>query len=202
MSQQRSGLLAGLIIGFFATLLGAAGFGAAIYFSARLPLEVRQFGDGVPLGGLISLALGLVVGFALWAVRPRSLVLPFAAALYACASLLLGFLGTFVASALDTGGPMATADEFRRVVTAEASVFWSVLKTSSRFWLMLALAACPAFLLTLLRVLRLRRRTKLEEPAPDEEPAEPEYRAPFEPLNAPTPNRPTTDLFTPRTPQQ
>ncbi|NUR90496.1 MAG: hypothetical protein HOY71_41010, partial [Nonomuraea sp.] len=95
MSQRRSGLLAGLIVGFFAMLVGGTGVAAGVYYSDRLP-DVVSTADGVPLLGALAVLAGLVVALAVRAVRPRGLLLPPLAALYA--GLAFG-TGTLVGAA-------------------------------------------------------------------------------------------------------
>jgi hypothetical protein len=208
MSQRRSGLLSGLVVGFIAMLLTAAGVGAALFYGARLPFEVRWAGDGLALPAAGSLLAGLAIGLSVRAVRPRSLLLPLLSALYACAALALGFVAFSTMTMLTSGFP--TADRF--LVANAAQLLWGLLSGSWQFGLMGGVAAVPAFLLPLMRAVRLRRvrssrhtRHRKEGPAREEaQPeSEPEYRAPFEPAQ---PSRQaaapaaTMNFFAPRRP--
>jgi hypothetical protein len=122
MSQRRSGLLSGLVVGFIAMLLGAAAYAACGTFFYRLPYEAR------------------------WFAGDPALVFP----------------------------------------------------------VVLSAAAGTAFLLTLVRVLRMRRKTTAAENRAEEEQPEPEYRDPFEPVQPPKPTSTAAaaGLFTPRDPNQ
>lgn len=212
MSQRRSGLLSGLVVGFIAMLLTAAGVGAGLFYGARLPFEVRWAGDGLALPAAGSLLAGLVIGLSVRAVRPRSLLLPLLSALYACAALALGFVAFSTVTMLTYGFSAETADRFIGIVAGAAQILWGLLSDSWRFGLMGGVAAVPAFLLPLMRAVRLRRvrssrhtRHRKEGPAREEErpESEPEYRAPFEPAQ---PSRQaaapaaTMNFFAPRRP--
>lgn len=202
MTHPTSGWLRGLIAGFVAMLAGVAGYGAAAGGFYRLPAEVRWFAGDPALSFTIAICLagGLLIGLVMWLVRPRTYGLAVAAAVFGFGLRALGSVAAEIGNALGMGTPMSAVQEF--LPQAPAFV-WEVMRTSVTFWLGVAAAAVPAFLLVLLRVARLRRRARLqaqvEEPVVVEE--EPEYRAPFEPAQAPT-QQTTTDMFTPRKPTQ
>ncbi|NUW32232.1 hypothetical protein HTZ77_12415 [Nonomuraea sp. SMC257] len=216
MSHRRSGLLSGLIVGFVAMLLGVAGYAAMVAYSNRLPYDVRWFaGDpALVLPVACCLLAGLILGLAMWTIRPRSLLLPWVVLLYAFGVRAAGSVAGVVVWAVDNGFPMTTwfAENLDRI----AQGVWLAMRTSWQFWAAVAAAAVPAFLLTLVRVVRVRRRWRAEagpvshrrrdggEQATDPAESEPEYRAPFEPLQPPkpTPAAPTANLFAPREPGQ
>ncbi|WP_143590397.1 hypothetical protein [Thermoactinospora rubra] len=209
------------MVGFVATLAGAAATGAALWFDDRLPRAVVRFADGWPFHGGLALLTGLLVGLALCAVRPRSLLLPPLAFLYGGAA---GALGVLAAVTLDSaqgtvypvGGRPQPGDAAElAAVFAEVARQWVAEppKKAWTLWTLAALAGATAFLLVLRRVLRLRARddaavdavdavdaergASASEPAVEEDDAE--YRGAFEPV---VPPRPATaqpgDLFTPR----
>ncbi|MEV0147439.1 MULTISPECIES: hypothetical protein [unclassified Nonomuraea] len=212
MSQRRSGLLSGLVVGFVAMVIGAAGYAAALFFGSSLPFDVRWLGDGLALPAAASFAVGVFGGLAVRAVRGRSLVLPVVSVVYACGALVLGFVAFLTAGAIKNGMPVENVDKVLAYAQAGVLILWRFLQTSWAFWLMGGVAALPAFLLPLARALRLRRADRradradampAQEPLPEEQP-EPEYRAPFEPLQPPkaTPTATTANLFAPRDPVQ
>ncbi|WP_144069983.1 hypothetical protein [Nonomuraea indica] len=206
MSQRRSGLLSGLVVGFIAMLLGAAAYAACATFFYRLPHEARWFaGDpAVVFPAALSFVAGLVIGLAAWAVRTRSLLLPMAALLYAVGARALGSVAGAVGLRWEQGFPISGLQE----EAARAGLaLWSVAQTSWQFWATVGAAAVPAFLLTLVRVLRMRRKTTTAETREArtleaEERPDPEYRDPFEPLQPPRPTSTAAavGLFTPHDP--
>ncbi|GAA2269839.1 hypothetical protein GCM10010149_08690 [Nonomuraea roseoviolacea subsp. roseoviolacea] len=216
MSHRRSGLLSGLIVGFVAMLIGVAGYAAMVAYSNRLPYDVRWFAGnpGLVFPVACCLLAGLILGLAVWVVRPRSLLLPWVVLLYAFGVRAGGDVAGIVVWAVDKGFPLATwfPDNVDRI----AQGVWTAMRTSWQFWAAVGAAAVPAFLLTVVRVARVRRRWRAEagvvthrgrdggEQATDAMEAEPEYRAPFEPLQPPkaTPAAPTANLFAPREPGQ
>ncbi|MFI6603099.1 hypothetical protein ACIBHX_43240 [Nonomuraea sp. NPDC050536] len=210
MSQRRSGLLSGLIVGLIASLVCASGVAAVVYVEDRLPAVFKAW-NGWPLGAGLAVVTGLIVGGLICLVRPRGLVLPPLAALYAAAAeaagLLVGIAPHMVVYALDTSGTAGAPlrapglDEFMSGMRSALSLFISPIDRSWPVWLLVAISALVAFVLVALRVRRLRRRDRAQEPVEAPESEEPEYRAPFEPAQAPT-QQPTADLFTPRNPTQ
>ncbi|MGW0480106.1 hypothetical protein [Nonomuraea sp. NPDC003214] len=210
MSQHRSGLLSGLIIGFIAMLLCAAGVAAAFLYGDRIPEAVRTFGDGVPLLAGIALVAGLLVGAAICLIRPRALVLPLVAALYGGGAVVAGAIASTAAvpgyfaytPASEPSKPsLPTLEAFLAALPDAAALVWPQLYRSWQVPAVVAAAALPAFLLVLVRVLRLRRKARAaaadEKPEKPEEGEEPEYRAPFEPLQAAKPATTPPSLFTP-----
>ena len=109
-------------------------------------------------------------------------------------------LGWTTARAASTGGrPDLSLDRLMTNFPAELAGLWPSLKDSWELWLPLAVAALTAYFLVRIRVRRVRARRTSVTPQEDPAPAEPGYRAPFEPLQSPTnPSRPTGDLFAPR----
>ncbi|MFG3438558.1 hypothetical protein ACGF0J_15040 [Nonomuraea sp. NPDC047897] len=202
MSQRRSGLLSGLVVGFIAMLLGAAAYAACGTFFYRLPYEARWFaGDpALVFPVVLSVAAGLIIGLAAWTVRARSLFLPMAALLYAVCARALGSVAGAVGLRWEQGVPAAALQE---EATGAALALWRTAQTSGQFWATVA-AAGTAFLLTLVRVLRMRRKTTAAENRAEEEQPEPEYRDPFEPVQPPKPTSTAAaaGLFTPRDPNQ
>ncbi|MEU4574195.1 hypothetical protein ACBI99_44505 [Nonomuraea sp. ATR24] len=211
MSQHRSGLLSGLIIGFIAMLLCAAGVAAAFLYDGDLvPEAVRAFGDGVPLSAGIALVAGLLVGAAICLIRPRALVLPLVAALYAAGAVVAGAIASTAAvpeyfaytpASEPWKPPLLPLEDFLAALPDAAALVWPQLYRSWQIPAVVAAAALPAFLLVLVRVLRLRRKARAaaaaEKPEKPEEGEEPEYRAPFEPLQAAKPATTPPSLFTP-----
>ncbi|GGO76085.1 hypothetical protein [Nonomuraea cavernae] len=212
MSQRRSGLLSGLVMGFIAMLVCAVGLGAVLVFWDYLPVFARTYGGGVPLMSALALVAGLLVGWAIRLVRARSLALPWAAALYATAAVPLGWIGGSAPYGhLTLGGGRAdpltlTVDDFLDGLPYVAQTIWRAFATSWEPWVPLPVAAIPAFALVLARALRMRRGARAAagnatKDEPTEAQPEPEYRAPFEPAqSAGTPAPPAGDLFTPRKP--
>ncbi|WP_214324145.1 hypothetical protein [Nonomuraea sediminis] len=209
MSQRRSGLLSGLIVGFIASLVCALGVAAAVYVEDRLPAVLKAW-NGWPLATGIALLAGVIIGLAMGAVRPRSLLLPPLAALYAGAAEAAGLLVGIaphsipVILPLDVSGTGAAlrlprVDEITDGLRPALGFFLEPIRVSWPIWLVVAVAAVVAFLTVALRVRRVRRRD--QEPDETQEPEESEYRAPFEPAQAPT-QQSTADLFTPRKPTQ
>ncbi|MEV1176970.1 hypothetical protein [Nonomuraea sp. NPDC049784] len=211
MSHKRSGLLPGLVAGLLAALVCAAALGAAVLFQTRLPVAVATFGNGHPLSLASSLAIALIISLAIGAVRPRSVVLVPVAALYAGGAVAAGqivgssiMIGATLRTPPAERGPAdladITLDNFSAGLPYASSLYRDPLSETWAAWLYIAVAALAALALLTLRVARVRRaqRTLAAEETEKPEP-EPEYRAPFEPAQAPAP-KPTTDLFTPRKP--
>jgi hypothetical protein len=207
MSHKRSGLLWGLLAGLLAALVCAAGLGAAILFQQRLPGAVMSFGGGLPVSLALSLLIAVVVALAIGAVRPRSLLLLPIAALYAGGAVAAGQVtgkAVMDGAALRTpdrspaGMGDVTLENLNAGLEGALSLYRGTLTETWAAWLCIAVAALAAFALVALRVTRVRRAQRAEEAAAQAE-QEPEYRAPFEPAQQPTP-KPAADLFTPRNP--
>ncbi|TYB70394.1 hypothetical protein FXF51_04910 [Nonomuraea sp. PA05] len=209
MSHKRSGLLSGLLTGLLAALLCAAGLGAAILFQQRLPAAVMTFGGGLPVSLALSLLIAVVVALAIGAVRPSSLTLLPLAALYAGGAVAAGqitgkavmdgaALRTPQRSTMDVTVGDVTLENFNAGLGDALSLYRGALTQTWAAWLCIAVAALAALALVTLRVTRVRRALRAERAAEEAEP-EPEYRAPFEPAQQPTP-KPSADLFTPRDP--
>ncbi|MER7502482.1 hypothetical protein AB0L05_26095 [Nonomuraea pusilla] len=213
MSHPKSGLLRGLVTGLVAGVpLGAAGLVGFIHLVwPALPDDVVDLGDGLPFQCTTALIAGLLVAVPMLLVRPRSLMLPWAAACFGLAALLLGVIVVDAATVLSRNGGRTPLDfdldRLRARLPGAARALWSSPPTDWRGWLFLGVAALAPFLLVLLRALRLRAKARAAAAdtttgsAAEEAPAgqEPEYRAPFEPAQAPV-QQPTADLFTPRRP--
>ncbi|WP_049564203.1 hypothetical protein [Nonomuraea sp. SBT364] len=208
MSRHRSGLLSGLIVGLFMALLCAAGWAAFAFYADRLPDVVRSYGDGIPLAAGLALATGLLVGAAICLIRPRSLVLAPLAALYGAGAVMAGVIAGIAAfpeylahtpAPEPWTPPLPTLDAFLAALPGAAEAFWPQVYQSWQLPAVTAAAALAAFALVLVRTLRLRKKAR--EAAATEEPQEeePEYRAPFEPLQAAKPATapPPPSLFTP-----
>ncbi|WP_043628188.1 hypothetical protein [Nonomuraea candida] len=212
MSHKRSGLLAGLLTGLLAALVCAAGLGAAVLFQQSLPSAVMSFGGGLPLSLALSLLIAVMVALAIGVVRPRSLVLPPLAALYAGGAVAAGQVtGKAIMSGAGLDSPSAgrvaelgdvNLATFNAGLPEALSLYRAPLAETWAAWLYIAVAAVTALALVTLRVLRVRRAQRAEAAAERaEEAPEPEYRAPFEPAQQPAP-KPAADLFTPRTPSK
>ncbi|MCF6470894.1 hypothetical protein FAF44_21210 [Nonomuraea sp. MG754425] len=210
MSHKRSGLLPGLFMGLPAALVCAAGLGAAILFQQSLPGAVMSFGGGLPISLALSLLIAVVVALATGAARPSSLALLPIATLYAGGAVVAGQVtGKAMLVGADLrapdGSPAGVGDVGLDTLNAglpdALSMYRAPLADSWAAWLSIAVAALAALALITLRVLRVRRarRAEAEADAQAPETREPEYRAPFEPAQQPTPKT-TADLFTPRKP--
>ncbi|MFG1946678.1 hypothetical protein [Nonomuraea sp. NPDC048826] len=213
MSKQRSGLVSGLVVGLIAALAGAAAFGAAMHFASRLPESWRMFADGVPLYAALAFVVGVLVGLAIRLVRPRSVLLSVFAALYAAATVPAAMIGmtAYTVSTVgaqrfgsDTAIPPLTLRGLLGELPAAADMVWSAVTESWQLPAIMAAAALPAFALVLARALRLRRTGKhaaTDKPERDPEETvaarepEPEYRAPFEPLQPPKADPTSTGSF-------
>jgi hypothetical protein len=198
MSQPRSGLLSGLVVGFVATLVCAIAQAAVLLYGDRfIPAAFLTAGDGLWAMTTIAFASALLLSLLVCLFRPGSRLLPWWSALCAVAAVALGWT---TARAASTGGrPDLSLDRLMTNFPAELTSLWPSLKDSWELWLPLAVAALTAYFLVRVRVRRVRARRASLTPPEDPAPAEPEYRAPFEPLQSPTnPSRPTGDLFTPR----
>lgn len=214
MSKRRSGLLSGLVIGLIATIVCTAGLGAAFVFTDGLPSSLRTVGDGVPLLAALAFVDGVLIGWAVRLVRPRSVLLSFVTLLYAAASVPGALVLTDVylsatGHVRGTGAPYPPLDSqsFLNALPAAARAFWETLQLTWQLPTIMAAAALPAFALVLARALRLRRTgrhaavaDKTEsEPEEKESPAakapEPEYRAPFEPVTPPKADPTATGSF-------
>lgn len=218
MSHKRSGLLSGLLTGLLAALVCAAGLGAAILFQQRLPSAVMSFGRGVPISLALSLLIAVVVALAISAVRPRSRALLPLAALYAGGAVAAGQItgkaimdGAALRTPGRSGAELAdvTLDNLNAGLGGALSLYQGTLMQTEAAgrtltptgaaWLCIAVAALAALALVALRVALVRRAQRADEAAQEETAPEPEYRAPFEPAQQPTP-KPSADLFTPRDP--
>ncbi|PRX52840.1 hypothetical protein B0I32_130115 [Nonomuraea fuscirosea] len=214
MSHKRSGLLSGLIAGLLAALVCAAGMGMVVLFQQSLPAAVITFWGGHPVLLGLSLVIAALVALAMGAVRPRSLVLLPFAALFAGGAVAAGQItGSSILYGAALRGPApepAPADlgdidmtNFNTGLQDALALYRGPLAETWSAWLYVAVAAVAAFALLTLRVTRVRRAQRAqraeEDAAEAEETKEPEYRAPFEPAQQPTPKS-TAELFTPRNP--
>ncbi|MFI6297521.1 hypothetical protein ACIBEJ_38420 [Nonomuraea sp. NPDC050790] len=156
--------------GFVAMLLAGAAYIAAGYGFSMLPYDVRWITDDQRLLANVtsSLLIGLIIWLALWLTRPRSLAIPLVAVVYAFGARTIGSVGTDVAYYFKAGFPLATLEDRTWQAIAELPLLF---RASTTFWPGVAMAAAPAFLLTLLRVLRLRRRDRAGAFQPDPVPA-------------------------------
>ncbi|MFI6927612.1 hypothetical protein ACIBIZ_47305 [Nonomuraea spiralis] len=212
MSHKRSGLLPGLIAGLVATLVCAAGLGFAVLFQDRLPRAVATLGNGHALSVTLSLLIALLVALAVGAARPRNRALPVVAALYAAAAVAGGQIsGASIMIGAARRAPASgthSSPRFGDITAANAgeglphalAVYREPPAQTWQMWLYIAVAAVAALLLVTLRVLRVRRADRAEPAAETTDEPEQEYRAPFEPAQAPAQQAGGGDLFTPRKP--
>ncbi|MEV0622218.1 hypothetical protein AB0I81_53495 [Nonomuraea sp. NPDC050404] len=208
MTHKRSGLLSGLVIGLPAALVGTAALGAAVLFEESLPEAVMSSGGGLSVLLGLSVLIALLVALAIGAVRPRSLLLPPIAALYAGGAVVAGQIaGTAVLVGAKRNTPSAepgpavvgdiTPANFNTGLQDALTPYRDPLALAWPDWAGVAVAAVAALALVTFRVVRVRRTQRIQEAAEEpKETREPEYRAPFEPAQQPTP-KPTADLFTP-----
>jgi len=195
MSHKRSGLLAGLIVGFLAMLVGAAGIGAAFLFSPSLPRAVHEYAGGIPFVIGLGVAAALLVALGMTLARPRARTLPPMAALYATVGTAGGLIAGLATQEVpvtpaDVRSPMTlpSFDTVTEAVAMAAMLFQGPVEVSWPAWASAAASALVAYALVGLRVRRLRRRAAAESVAREiETKEEPDYRAPFEPLQAAKP---------------
>jgi hypothetical protein len=192
MSPPKSGLVRGLLVGFAAMILAGAGSAALFLLMKNVSMEVRWFaGDPVVSWEVAEgVAIGLIMALTFWLLRPRGLPLPFLAALYAFGACAVGYAGELLVWAMDIGFP---SDTWPKYAGHGVDRLVDALREDPVFWLGAAAGVLPAFLLTLVRVLRLRSRDrKTALAATPQEPSQPEYRDPFEPaqpVESRTPNQ-------------
>ncbi|MFI6532329.1 hypothetical protein ACIBHY_07780 [Nonomuraea sp. NPDC050547] len=196
MSQPRSGLVRGLFAGFVAMLVAGVAYSAGSYGFTQLPYNVRWFtGDQRLLAHtVLGLVIAVIIWVALWLTRPRSLLVPVLAALFAFGARTIGSMGSELGNYVRAGFPWPSLDDHALRIVSELP---ELLRTSPIFWTGVAIAATPAFLLTLIRVLRLRRRDRARAGAlAAPSPASPAPEGPA----APAPDQPATseqfDSFT------
>lgn len=210
MSHKRSGLLPGLIIGLIAMLLGMAGVGAGILFAPLLPSIVYTFAHGIPYVVALSIVAGLLVGRAMTLVRPRARTLIPLAALYGAGASALGLIGgsavqeaslpaaAFPAGARAASYPGLTLDTFMEALPRAIAIFLAPVELSWPLWTSVAVSALLPLTLVARRVRRLRRAdASVPARPPARKEPEPEYRAPFEPLQAAKPATAPPNLFSP-----
>jgi hypothetical protein len=177
-------------------LVCGAGYGALLFFIMRAAQDMPWLDQTAPSLG--ALLVGVITGVA---VRRRSLLLPLVGTIYACAALVIGVVGAGVAWGAYRGD-LTTLSAYVDGIQVSAWALWTTLQQHWATWALAAAAAVPAFLLPLLRAIRLRRTRPVDEAtAQEEEEVEPEYRGSFEPLQPPG-SRPAGSLFTPRDPGQ
>ncbi|MFI6909320.1 hypothetical protein ACIBKY_49215 [Nonomuraea sp. NPDC050394] len=164
MSQPRSGLVRGLFAGFVAMLVAGVAYSAGSYGFRLLPYNVRWFtGDQRLLAHtVLGLVIAVLIWLALWLTRPRSLLVPVLAALFAFGARTIGSMGSELGNYVRAGFPWSSLDDRALLIVSELP---ELFRTSPTLWQGVAIAAVPAFLLTLLRVLRLRRRDRAEAAA-------------------------------------
>ncbi|MFD9945594.1 hypothetical protein ACFWYW_46195 [Nonomuraea sp. NPDC059023] len=164
MSQPRSGLVRGLFAGFVAMLVAGVAYSAGSYGFVLLPYNVRWFtGDQRLLAHtVLGLVIAVIIWLALWLTRPRGLLVPVLAALFAFGARTIGSMGSELGNYVRAGFPSSSLDDQALRIVSELP---ELFRTSPIFWTGVAIAATPAFLLTLLRVLRLRRRDRAEAAA-------------------------------------
>ncbi|MGW5683404.1 hypothetical protein [Nonomuraea sp. NPDC003754] len=159
MSQQKSGLVPGTLMGLVAMLVGAGLHGTVI--------GITEYNLGV-----VAVLVGVLVGLGMTAVQPSSAVLPVLAALYGAAGAALGTtIGVTVLTvkAAPGTGYLAAA---RTVVTR----FDQVIQKDpviALFWVISAVAAF-AFVNKRVRAVRAAREAAASQaPAvPAEEPVD------------------------------
>ncbi|GAA2806659.1 hypothetical protein [Nonomuraea dietziae] len=171
MTQQKSGLVPGILMGLAAMLVGAAVYGAVIGIT-----EYEL--------GLAAILIGVLVGLGMMAVKPSSPVLPPLAALFALVGTALGTAvgGTVLAVkyAQAEGSEVSYLDAFSTVTAMMPDLLGEDPKTLL-FW---AISAFAGYSFVSKRVKAARQ-------------AQPE---PMEPVPAPQ-HQPEGSLFTPKNPQ-
>ncbi|GAA2373489.1 hypothetical protein [Nonomuraea africana] len=171
MTQQKSGLVPGILVGLVAMLVGAAVYGAVVGITEY---EI----------GLVAVLVGVLVGLGMMAVKPSSPVLPPLAALFGLVGAALGTAigGTVLAVkyAGEEGGKLGYLDAFTSVTGLMPDLIGEDPKTLL-FW---AISAFAGFSFVNKRV-KAAREAEVVPMAP---PSAPEQQ-------------PEGNLFTPKNPQ-
>ncbi|MFD9945593.1 hypothetical protein ACFWYW_46200 [Nonomuraea sp. NPDC059023] len=207
-----------LILGFLAMAVSATALACARLFGDRLPAAITQTADGLPWSTAQALLPGLVVGLTLRIGRPRSLLVPFLALLYAGAAMTLALI---IGSA-PTAYALSTTPAAQHVITLDAilggfqqaaTAYADPIQRSWPYWTLTTIPALIAFALVTFKVRRIRRTTPATTNtpgAPDHDSSldpvqPPEQRGAFEPVQPPEkrgafdpvqPPRPTAAPFT------
>ncbi|WP_431898190.1 hypothetical protein [Nonomuraea sp. bgisy101] len=157
MTQQKSGLVPGILIGLVAMLVGAGVHGAVI--------GVTEYNLGI-----VAVLVGMLVGLGMTAVKPSSAVLPSLAALFglvgAALGTTIGVIALTVKDAPGTGYVTAArtvVTQFDRVIQADPVV--------ALFWVISAVAAF-AFVNKRVKAVRAARAEAVQTP-PAAAPQEP-----------------------------
>ncbi|MFI6909319.1 hypothetical protein ACIBKY_49210 [Nonomuraea sp. NPDC050394] len=188
-----------LIFGFLAMAVSATALACAKLFGDRLPAAITQTADGLPWSTAQALLPGLVVGLTLRIGRPRSLLLPFLALLYAGAAMTLGLIigSAPAAYALSTTGAaeqVITLDTILGGFRQAAMAYVEPIQHSWPYWTLTTIPALLAFAAVAFKVRQTRETTPATTPnapgtpdhgsSPDPIQA-PEQRGAFEPVQPP-----------------
>ncbi|MEV4898199.1 hypothetical protein AB0K48_53600 [Nonomuraea sp. NPDC055795] len=188
-----------LIFGFLAMAVSATALACARLFGDRLPAAITQAADGLPWSTAQALLPGLVVGLTLRIGRPRSLLVPFLALLYAGAAMTLGLIiGSAPAAYTRSTAPAAehviTLDTILGGFRQAAMAYAEPIQHSWPYWTLTTIPALLAFALVTFKVRRTRGTTPATTPdtpgTPDRggslDPVQPpEQRGAFEPVQPP-----------------
>lgn len=177
-------------------LVAGVAYSAGSYGFTQLPYNVRWFtGDQRLLAHtVLGLVIAVIIWVALWLTRPRGLLVPVLAALFAFGARTIGSMGSELGNYVRAGFPWPSLNDHALRIVSELP---ELLRTSPIFWTGVAIAATPAFLLTLLRVLRLRRRDRAQAAAlAAPSPASPTPEGPATPAPEPPATPEQFDSFT------
>ncbi|MFE0155436.1 hypothetical protein ACFWY5_50440 [Nonomuraea sp. NPDC059007] len=175
-----------LILGFLAMAVSATALACARLFGDRLPAAITQTADGLPWSTAQALLPGLVVGLTLRIGRPRSLLVPLLALLYAGAAMTLGLI---IGSA-PTAYALSTTPAAQHVITLDAILggfqqaamaYAEPIQRSWPYWTLTTIPALIAFALATFKVRRIRRTT----PATTNTPGTPDHDSSLDPVQRP-----------------
>jgi hypothetical protein len=150
MSQQKSGLVPGIVVGLVAMLVGAALYGVIIGITEY---EI----------GIATIGVGVLVGLGIMAVRPTSPVLPPLAAVFGLAGAAIGqILGDtilLVKIAQDAGQTL----DYGSAASTIIGDFGSIISDNPKSLLFWAIGAAAAYSFVNKRV---KAANQPAEPAP------------------------------------
>ncbi|MFE3453636.1 hypothetical protein ACFXJ8_32380 [Nonomuraea sp. NPDC059194] len=157
MTQQKSGLVPGVLIGLVAMLVGAGVHGAVI--------GVTEYNLGV-----VAVLVGVLVGVGVTAVKPSSAVLPWLAALFGLVGAALGTTAGVVALTVKLA-PAGT--DYLTAVRTVLAQFDTVIQQDPVVVLFWVISAVAAFMFVNKRIKAVRAARAAAVPEPAAPPQEP-----------------------------